>query len=122
MADIKDVIYTILKWAIVIITAIILILLTIDVIKNAKGMEAEQVIYVILTYLFLFFGFFGAYKEEFLYLVIFGVVLILDLIYAFSARTTTTVENKGILVILTIITWVFAFMIRLGGARAISVA
>lgn len=120
MADLKDIIFTILKWGIVVIVSIVLVLMTIHVIEHAKSLNTEQVIWIIVTYLVLMIGFFGAYREEFIYAVIFGIALILDLIYAYSSKASVGREDqKGVMVGLTIATWVFAFMIRFVGVHSI---
>lgn len=119
MADLKDIIFTILKWAIIIVTAIVLVLLTIDVINKANSLNTEQVIFFIIAYLVLLFGFFGAYREEFPYALIFAIGLLVNIIYAFSSKYSTREENKGLLTGLCIASFVFAFLIKFMGVHSI---
>jgi len=124
MANSKDILYTILKWSIVVITLINLILLTVNLIRdinNHRSFTAEEIVYIVLTYLIFLFGFFGAWIEEFIYLIICGVVLVLDLIFAFAASTTRT-ENNVVMIVLIILVFVFAFLVRQGGATSLSMA
>jgi len=121
MANPKDLIFTIIKWAICIICIVILVKLSVDLVQNGKHFNTQKIIYYILTYIVLLFGLFGAWKEEFLYLVICGVALILDLIFSFSAETSNA-PNNGLIVALTVLVCICAVMIRFGSARSVSMA
>lgn len=120
MANPKDIIATIIKYAIMIITIIILVKITVDLVQHGKSFQTEKIIYFVCTYVVLLFALFGAWKEEFLYLVIAGVALILDLAFAWGADAGVAVNNS-LVVALTILVCIMAALLKFFNARSVNV-
>uniref|UniRef100_T1KL95 Uncharacterized protein n=1 Tax=Tetranychus urticae TaxID=32264 RepID=T1KL95_TETUR len=120
MASPKDIVATVLKFAIMIISIIILVKLTVDLVQHGKNFKTEQIIYYVCTYVVLLFALFGAWKEEFIYLVIAGVALILDLAFSWGADAGIAVNNS-LVVALTVLVCVMAALLKFFNARSVAV-
>lgn len=117
----QDPIFLAIKWSLVIISVISAVYICIFFLEylfdNARrGLNFPLVISSVLGFLIAFLGAYAGYKEDYNLLIIFGVVLIVNIIIAsFAGGQLIYRANLGLYVVSIILAFLLAFFVRRGG-------
>ncbi|RWS12369.1 hypothetical protein B4U79_15878 [Dinothrombium tinctorium] len=111
----EDPVFLSLKWSIVIITLVNIVYTLYIFFLYFKNTSRERsvrlIIWTIAGVLFFSLGLIGAFKEDFTLMLIFGIVLILNLILGFF-QTEIYKGSLLLYVILIVLTFIFAYFVH----------
>jgi len=109
-------IHDIIKYTVLILCLINVVLIAfylIDGLLNKKNLSNETMVYLILMLIIFIVGAYAAHTEDFLYLIIFGVVIVVGLAVGFLVKFQTM--GQSVMVLLAVLVFIFALIIKRGG-------
>jgi hypothetical protein len=117
----EDPIFLAIKWALIIINVISAVYVCIIFVEyltsrnTAQGLSLVFVFNCVIGFLVSWMGAYAAWKHDYNLLIIYGVVLIINLVLASLGGPLVYKANLGLYVVSIILAFLLAFFIRRGG-------
>uniref|UniRef100_T1K0H4 Uncharacterized protein n=1 Tax=Tetranychus urticae TaxID=32264 RepID=T1K0H4_TETUR len=116
-------IYQCIKWTIVVLSVTNMAALTIAVIntitRETVPLDWDRIISIGLTFIILLIPVIGAWKQNYMFLILGGIALVLSIIYSAMGLKSAT-ELHLLMALLTVVTFAYAILIRKRDASLIN--
>lgn len=109
-----NLLHTILKYTVLVLSLINLVIVAwylLDGVIN-KRLGGEDIAYQVVMIVIFLVGCYAAHTEDFLYLVVFGVVIVVGLVVGFLIKFHTL--GEGAMIVLAILVFIFALFVKRG--------
>ena len=110
-----NLIHTILKYSVLIISLINLIIISYYLLDGLihKRLNNENIAYMVVMIVIFLLGCYAAHTEDVLYLLAYGIIIVVGLVAGFLMKFDLALGQGG-MVVLAILTFVFALFIKRG--------
>lgn len=107
-----NLLHTILKYSVLVLSLINLIIVAWHLLDGLihKRLGSEDIAYQAIMIIIFLVGCYAAHTEDFLYLIVFGVVIVVGLVVGFLIKFNTL--GEGAMVVLAILVFVFALFVK----------
>jgi len=117
----EDPIYLAIKWSLIIINAISAVYVAIIFFQYLFGnrvgnLSIPFVFNCVVGFLICFMGAYAAWYDNYNLLIIYGIVLIINLVVASFGGELIYKANLGLYVVCLILAFIFAYLIKRGGS------
>jgi len=109
-----NLVHTILKYSVLVLSLISLIVVAWHLLDGLihKRLGSEDIAYQVILIVIFLVGCYAAHTEDFLYLIVFGVVIVVGLIVGFLIKYNTL--SEGLMIVLAVLVFIFALFIKRG--------
>ena len=117
-----DPIFLAIKWSLLIINVISAVFVCLILLEylfkrdSQSGFSIPFVLSCVIGFVICWLGAYAAWKQDYNLLIIYGVVLIINLVLASFGGSYTYKTNLGLYVVSVILAFLLAFFIRRGGS------
>jgi len=117
----QDPIFLAIKWSLLIIniiSAVYIVIIFLEYLFNNNTRQGLSIIFVfncVVGFLISFLGAYAAWHEQYNLLIIYGIILIVNLVVASFGGAQVYKANLGLYVVCVILAFLFAFILHRGG-------